>query len=173
MVRALYCVVWCSKGRPEQKNKKKISKKSTNKKSQWSINVFPHNPPDPVSLQALVWQNHWTQISQKENETTYIPVYTQIFRLPLMCVTAEIKQSTSLKRPKYWTWRCFYHIFHYIRLGFFFFFLIIGQFSHVMPCSATSGVINMCTNTTVPSGVPQNTTSTLHSSLCIGVWIQQ
>lgn len=64
MVRALYCVVWCSKGRLENRDqkKKKKNKKRTNKKTQWLINVFPQHPTDPLfPLSPCMAEHNWSK----------------------------------------------------------------------------------------------------------------
>lgn len=122
----------------------------------------PSLSPSPCMTESLN-----TNKSKGKLNNIHSSIYKNILSTLNVCYS-RIKQSTSLKRPKYWTWRCFNHIFHYIRSGI----LSSVKFScDAMQCKVWHD--HMCTNTTVPTGLPHNTTSTLHSSLCICFWIQQ
>ena len=157
MVRALYCVVWCSKGQTGKNWKKKMNKKENEqeKKPQLLINVFflsifffyfyPPTSNRPALIPwALVWQRR--TISQKSKIKLRTFQYIQkTSRLPFNVCYSRIKQRKKKscffkKRPK--TSRgVFIPVFLCVFISYyliFFFYRSRWFVFHSVPCSVNA-----------------------------------
>lgn len=130
MVRALYCVVWCSQGRLENR---------TNKKTQWQINVppphLPRHPTDPLSPLRTVGQK-----SVQLRTFQYIqkhPIY------PFTCYSrTKQKKKKKARTPR----GAFISVFLCHRHDLC---LLRGA-----PCSVNAWQDHLCTNTAGPPALP-------------------